>query len=371
MKKALAAVLTLVTVMTATLAAQEGIFQERAVAGGVEARQYDFDAGLGSESIRQVALPFAAVIPVTDRFSVDVGTAWATTTVTGSGGADETFSGLTDTQIRMAYVFGRDAVVASLLVNLPTGDQSISLTKFAVVGAASSNFLSFPVPTYGTGTWATGGMAAALPAGPWTLGVAASVRVSGSYEPFTDSGEDFTYDPGLETRIRLGADRLVGSSRLTAGFTFSTFGTDDFRSTGTSTVSGTYQPGNRYIGQLSLISPLGGGSLSTYAWDYYRSASGGTSGIANGENVLAAGAAGSWPLGRTIRLEPMVEARFWSPEGGTGRLFGAGMSVVLPIGEAMEVVPGGRVDAGSVENEAGASVNVTGWEAAVSVKVRM
>jgi hypothetical protein len=302
---------------------------------------------------------------------VDLGTAWATTTVTASGGTDESFSGLTDTQVRLASVFGRDAVVASLLVNLPTGDQSTSLTKFAVVGAASSNFLSFPVPTYGTGTWVTGGVAAAFPAGPWTLGVAASVRVSGSYEPFTDSGEDFTYDPGIETRMRLAVDRLVGSSRLTAGFTFSTFGTDDFRSTGTSTVSGTYQPGNRYIGQISLISPLGSGSLSTYAWDYYRSNSGGTSGLPNRENVLAGGLAGSWPLGRGVRLEPLAEARFWSPEGGSGQLVGGGLSLVVPVGEAFEVVPGGRFDTGSVENESGASVGVTGWEAAVMVKVRM
>ena len=364
------AALPLALALAAPLVAQEGIFSERAMAGGIEARRYDFDAGLGSESIRQVAFPFAAVIPLTDRFSVDVGTAYATTTVAGSGGAEESFSGLTDTQVRMAYVFGRDVVVASLLVNLPTGDQSISLTKFAVVGAASSNFLSFPVPAYGTGTWATGGVAAAFPAGAWTLGVAASARVSGSYEPFTDSGDDFTYDPGIETRLRLGVDRLVGSSRLTAGFTFSTFGTDDFRSIGTSTVSGTYQPGNRYIGQLALISPVGSGTVSTYAWDYYRSASGGTSGIPNSENVLTAGATGSWPLGPALRLEPLAEARFWAPEGGTGRLFGGGLSLVIPIGD-LEIVPGGRFDAGSVDNEAGASVGVTGWEATMSVKMRL
>ncbi|MGH7658875.1 MAG: hypothetical protein ACREL6_11635, partial [Gemmatimonadales bacterium] len=188
----------------------QGLYQDREFAAGVQARTYSFD-NLGTESISQVALPVAVIFPVTTRFSIDIGGAWARTTVAPEGAPEQSFSGFTDTQIRAAYVFGRDAVVATLLMNLPTGEETTSLSEFAVAGAASSSFLSFPVPTYGTGTSMTGGLAAALPAGAWNFGLAGSLRISSSYEPFTGQGEDFTYDPGVEGRVRVGVDRLVGS----------------------------------------------------------------------------------------------------------------------------------------------------------------
>ena len=40
------------------------------------------------------------------------------------------FSGFTDTQLRGSYVFGNDRVVTSLMVNVPTGQETQSLKEF-------------------------------------------------------------------------------------------------------------------------------------------------------------------------------------------------------------------------------------------------
>ena len=108
----------------------------------------------------------------------------------------------------------------------------------------------------------------------WAAGTsefAGSLRLNAEYQPFSDAAStSVRYQPGLEGRLRVGADRLIGSSRLALGFTFSTFDNDQF--TGLATGTGHYSPGNRLIGEASFTSPAGSGSLTTYAWDYYRTA---------------------------------------------------------------------------------------------------
>jgi hypothetical protein len=195
----------------------------------------------------------AVLIPFGKRFSVDIGTA-ATTAVADAIGREESFSGFTDTQLRGSYVFGNDRVVTSLMVNIPTGQETQSLKEFDVTSNVASNFLLFPVNSYGNGFSATGGVAVAIPAGSWNVGVAGSLRLNSEYQPFSDPGStSVRYQPGLEGRIRAGADRLIGSSRLVLGLTFSTFDNDQF--TGLAAGSGRYSPGSRLIGEVNLTSP--------------------------------------------------------------------------------------------------------------------
>ncbi len=40
----------------------------------------------------------------------------------------------------------------------------------------------------------------------------------------------------------------------------------------------------------------------------------------NNENVFTLGLSGGWPIARKISLEPLAEARFWSPDQGSGQL---------------------------------------------------
>ena len=277
-------------------------------------------------------------------------------------GGHSSFSSLTDTQLRGAYTFGIDALVASLVINLPTGKQTTTLQQFGVSSSASSNFLLFPVNSYGSGVSVTPGVAAATTTGDWNLGAAASLRFNGTYQPFSGTGNTgIKYQPGVEGRLRVGADRLVGTSRLSMGFTFSTFGTDEFRGGGLG--NGAYDPGNRFLFDLGVLSPVGRGTVSVYLWNYYRSSgSGGSTSVNNKENVLTGGVSGSFPLSPKIVIEPILESRFWMPEDGSGRLFGLGTAFRIALSPAIALVPGVRIDRGSIRSPGVSNrVGLTGW----------
>jgi hypothetical protein len=343
----------LLALTPAAIEAQENLFPQASIAGGVEARQYSFGDDFSVDKIRQIAFPFGALVPVGKRFSFDIGSNYAITTLTQPGGASESFSDFTDTQLRGSYVLGNDAVVASLMVNLPTGKKTTTLRNFSVASSASSNFLLFPVNTYGTGFSVTPGLAAAATVGDWNLGIAGSFRVSSTYEPFSNN-DTTKYQPGVETRLRAGVDRLVGSSRLQAGFTFSTFGNDEFN---IGSASSTFDPGNRFLVDVGLRTPAGSGTLGLYVWNYYRT----SGGSAGSENVFTAGLNGSFPLSSRVSFDPMAEARLWSPDSGKGSLFGAGTALRIEIGRRVWFVPGGRFDLGRIRIGNGSSSSVTSW----------
>jgi hypothetical protein len=360
LRAARAAVL-LAGLLPAALAAQNNLYPNGSAVTGVEVRQYGFDSDFGIDHIRQIAVPIAVAVPLGRRFSFDIGTWYASTTMATSAG-DDTFSSLTDTQVRLAYVFGADAVVASVVVNLPTGKETTTQQQFGVSAGSASNFLLFPVNTYGSGTSVTPGLAAATTLGQWNVGLAASVRWSAEYEPFNDGTDpDLKYQPGVEARVRLGVDRLIGRSRFSLGGTFSTFANDELNGTA---ASSTYDPGNRFLVDASLVTPAGSGTLNIYAWNYYRKTSSSSDGvIGTKEDILTGGVAGAFPLSPKLSLEPMIEGRLWMPETGKGSLFGAGTALRIQLSPAIAFIPGGRVDVGSVRiTDSGSSSSVFGWD---------
>ena len=339
--------------VAAPVGAQDLVSGNSAISG-VQARGYSIDGG---PTTRQFAVPFATVLRVNPRLSIDIGAYYASTAATPAGGSKITLSGFTDTQVRGSYTFGRDALVASMMVNLPTGTDP-TLATASVTGAAAANFLSFPVNNYSTGFSVTSGLAYATSAGAWNLGLAGSIRVNGTYAPFSD--DTTRYSPGTEGRVRAAAERLFSNTRLVLGVTWSTFGNDEF--THISGGAGSYAPGDRLIGEASLSFLAGTGTITGFAWDYYRSAAGGSGSVANKENIFSFGMSGSWPVGRSLRLEPALESRFWSPEKGSGRLFSSSLGLQIPLGVRFTLAPSGRFDLGRVVfAQDGSSHNLTGW----------
>lgn len=345
--------------------AQQSLFPTASVMGGVEVKSYTFeDAGV-DQTRRQVAFPIAVGIPLGKRASFDIGTYYATTTVK-AGDAEESISGFTDTQLKLSYVFGSDAFVASLAVNLPTGQEKSSQQDFLVGASASSAFLLFPVNNYGTGTSVTPGLAAATTLGSWNVGLAASVRWSAEYQPFSDDEDELSdarYQPGLETRIRLGADKLMGRSRFQIGGTFSTFATDELRGGGFG--NGEYDPGNRFLADIGFLTPVSSGMVNLYAWNYHRVSSRDDEDptVAGGkENIFSIGATGSFPLSPRASLEPMLDSRFWSPESGSGSLFGLGTGLKFQVGSSLTLVPAVRAEFGKIKSSDEADSNsLKGW----------
>ena len=318
-----------------------------AVTLGAEGRGYTFGDYFAVKSLTQWAFPVAAVAPM-GRFTLDAGAWYAVTTLDRFDAAPQSVSGFTDTQVRGAYVLGDDAVVLTAMVNLPTGAENLSAAEYAVLAAASSSFFAFPVNGYGSGASLTLGAAGAIEAGEWNLGLAGSGRLSRPFTPFEDTEGQFQYQAGPEVRLRAGADRLVGSGRLSLGLTFSTFGDDEFASGGGTT--GIYRPGRRLIAEASYATVVGAVTVIGYAWDYYRW-SGDSAGVSvfNRENLLTGGVQARWPISRTVSWEPGVEGRLSTPEEGGAMLAEFSSGFRIRVGAHLAVIPIARFDVGRLE----------------------
>lgn len=333
--------------------ASEALYARFNALSGWELRGYSFDSsGLLAKSASQWRIPVIAVAPVGRKVSVDLTTNIVSARVENYGSPPLTLTGLSDTQLRLLYTLGRDRLVASLSLNLPTGKQLDSLIQYQVAGTAASNYLSFPVSTIRTAFGVTGGMAYARPLGAWNLGLSGSLRYLGAYEPIrTDTG---TYSPGVEFRIRGGVDRLVGqNARLLLGLSVSTFSTDDC--TGLVICAGKYKPGMRFITDFAFVRVLGRATLTVAAWDFYRFAGeiNGASSEATKENIFNTELRYSYPVSPRLALEPMVAFRQWNPADSAGgyrggRLKSGGVMARWGINDRWSAHLVGRYDDGWV-----------------------
>lgn len=326
---------------------------------GVEIRTLKFDRVAGVTRLSQIAIPMGAVLRF-GRFTLDLGASWVDSRMVRADGTRNNVDALTDSQLRGSYVFGRDAVVATVLVNLPTGLEEASVKDYTVIGAVSPSLLGFPVATYASGFSVTSGLAASVPAGDWSVGLAGSVRVNSRFTPYADAAGPIIYKPGVEARMRGAIDGLIGSSQLSVGFTYSTFGDDHFGAT--SAVRGQYSPGPRWLAEALLVAPIGGSSLSVSLWNFRRTAGDTTGGSArNKENLGAAEVSLAIPLSRAVVFEPALSGRVSKPEFGKGRLAGAGAGFRFQLGESVSFAPAARYDTGWIEGDVGARTDVRGW----------
>lgn len=356
--------------LAAPLVAQGNSFYSgRTATSGVLFKTYSFGDGAEFEKASQIAVPLAIVMPINERLSVDIGAYYAMTSSETATEGSHSVSGLTDVQLRGSYTLGRDAAVLSLLVNLPTGVKFDS-TDAITAGAAASNFLLFPVNSYSNGLSVTGGAGVARKLGDWGIGLAASFRWSSEYSPYTEGTfGDLTYEPGVEGRIRLGADRTMGQGRFRIGLTYSSFGDDTFG--GGSGSDTKYSPGNRFTTEGSYTWPGMGGTLSAYVWNYHRSTGAADSAdVSNGENILTAGLMARRPMGPNTTFEPTVEGRFWSYNGGAGggKVVGLVAGVRHRLNETMSIVPSVRAEFGSLDLVGGDSASLMGLGASVFLR---
>ena len=352
---------------------------------GAEVRGVSYQSGLGIKSVSEIAVPFAVIWPANARLSFDLGGRYATASRKDSNDSSVTISGLTDIQVRGVYQIVPGIAALTVSANLPTGKTKITDEQLLTAGAIASDFLPYPVSSFGSGFNVTTGLALAVPVGGWALGVAGSYRVNGDFTPFADTTNcpvnngtaGCGYKAGGEFRVRVGADRLVGQGRISFGLTYSSFGEDEFGS------SRIFQSGERYIGQGSWSFPVGNVGLQVYAWDLYRKP--GSQLISGGvttqkRNLIAVGAAGSVQMGRNV-LRPQVEYRLFSMGisslSSAGRLLSVGAQYQLSLSDRLALLPSARFDTGSENaldgtgNPTSPSVSLTGWSVGLMLRATM
>ncbi|HYL55779.1 MAG TPA: hypothetical protein VEU73_09405 [Gemmatimonadales bacterium] len=345
---------------------------------GWEVRGYTFDPWTGANaadqprSVSQWSLPLVVAAPLGRRLSVDLTTRYASAKVESFSGARATLSGFTDTQVRFLYTMNRDRLVGSLSFNLPTGQATVDSNEFRVAGAIGGNYLSFPVPNFGTAFGVTGGVAYAQHVGTWNVGLSSSLRYLSTYKPFVNN--PLSYNPGVEGRFRIGADRLFGqASRLLLGLTVSTFSTDTY-SGSTTAAFGPYGPGTRFITELVFMRVVGRATVGASAWDYYRVAgdSAGTPSPQTKENVFNSELRVTYPVSPRLQIEPLLAFRQWSPaDYRGGRLTSGGLLVRGTLSDRLSATVQARYDGGWIyaqSNASAVSTDLRGYGASVFLR---
>ncbi len=361
------AALTLGAAATSVATAQDGgVIATRAA---TEIVSYTLEANGTRKTISQIVAPFAVVVPIGERFSFDIATAYARSRVElrGDTAAPSSVSGLTDTQVRGSYVLGQDAIVLTAGVSLPTGQSTANEKQFVAAQNISNDFLLFPIGTMGSGFGATGGIALARPIGAWNLGIGGSYRHSADFAPFEyNDGQKAHYQPGNELRGRIGVDRSFGGATAMLGATYSSYGDDK-------SAGATFNTGNRLVFQGGYATTLRSVGYSLSGWNLTRTRGTRADGRdAPSENITNVALGLSFSLAG-VALEPTVEARRLARAAlqagtstaepkGTGQMETFGLRSRWTAG-GFQFVPSGSYSMGKLEG-----MDLTGWRATLAIR---
>jgi hypothetical protein len=336
---------------------------------GVQFQGYSFDKDLGVSAANLLMIPLAYQIGIGDKLSLDAYGAYARGAVE-IGDNSFTLNGPVDTRVRANYEVTPWAML-TFGVNLPTGKTEHTADEARVAAVLSSDLLGFREANFGLGFGATAGIATAYRMGETGVGIGVSYRLASEFQPSADT--TLKYTPGNEVRVRLGVDRNIGASKLTAGITYQNFARDELDG------NDLFQAGNRWRGDMSFSFRTGpGASWTAYATDVYRDrgdirlpAVGSatvTSEKTGTQNLIVAGVVGAWRARSSLTLQPIAEFRMLSREdpGGEGWLAGGGVSVPLRAGR-FAITPGGRLNFGGIEGDASTTHSMIGGEVSLMI----
>ena len=251
--------------IAAPLAAQDPT--SRAVILDPQFVSYQLGTGAVARTISQLGVPFAVIVPFSDRFNIDISSSYANSQVKVPGAATSSITGLTDAQVRGNLTLGDNAAVITIGVDLPSGQYKVPDGQQAAAGGIGNDFLIYPVTSMGNGLAATGGVGFAQAIGDWNLGVGAS-WYSSAFDAYLVQQTVLRFTPGNEARLRVGLDRPVGDGSFNVSVTYSKFGKDQANEQAITT-------GDRALTQAAYAIPIGNGrDLLLSAWDLYRGAGG-------------------------------------------------------------------------------------------------
>lgn len=279
----------------------------------------------GKRSVAQTAIPLVFTLPISERLSVDLSTAYAVTDVMADGASVNSIRGLTDTQLRGNFTLGDRLVVLTVGLNLPTGQYEIPEGSTEAAGQIGNDFLGYPISSMGNGLAGTAGVAFARALGGWNLGGGASLRKSTEFAAFSTSTTELRFTPADEYRVNLGLDRPVGDGQIQVGLSYSAFGADLADNT-------SYSTGDRIIASGGYSFPVRNSTVFLSGWNLLRLEGQQLGGDAPPENVLNLSGGMSFTA-KEVLIQPNVELRMWQVDGvKAGNLINTGVRLRFSVG---------------------------------------
>jgi len=339
---------------------------------------YTFGEGLGATAAQLLMVPVALRLPLGDAIALDVAASWAQGKIERD---NTTFSlqGPTDVRLKLSWSATPWALV-SFGASLPTGNSMHDGEEAIVASVLATDLLGFRESTLGTGASLTSAVATAARVGGWGAGVAGAYSVRGEFEPSAD--QDLTYQPGNETRVRLGFDRNIGNSTFTMGGTVMDYSSDLANS------RNLFQAGRRMSFDATYAFRAGAGVWTIYAADMIRENGDLTLSIVDDlgsivadtaittakQNLMVAGFVGSIGVGSGFVFRPHIDFKMQNrtePDGGdegSGWMLSAGGDFPVRVFGGYDFFPKARLLYGSITNGAGDGINVIGAEFTATVR---
>ena len=337
--------------------------QETAVIASPQMAQYTFTAGALKQTVSQFSIPLVVLLPFSERFNVDIATAFATSDFKQGGTSSSKISGLTDTQIRANFSLGSDLLVFTVGMNIPSGQYLIPVEQVAAAGQIGNDFLGYPISSMGNGFAGTGGIAFARALGTWNLGAGGSFRKSAEFDFFQrDSVGPYRFEPADEIRMRFSLDRPVGDGEVSLGVSYSAFG-EDFADTTT------YSTGDRITLTGGWSFPVRSATMFISGWNLFRLEGKQVGGDAPKENVSSLNLGVSFNAGDVL-IQPNIEARLWQVATvRAGQLVNIGTRMRFSAG-AFSLYPAAAYSIGKtyVPETGAAQYDVSGFRGSLTIR---
>ena len=339
---------------------------------------YSFDTGLPFKKVTEFTVPLSITYQLGRFGNVALSSGYATVSLTSSDPtqlADQTVSGVLDTEARLSVNVVPGRLVALFTGSVPTGVTTVAFEELSILGAISSDVIGFSTSNFGTGGSVGGGFAGAVPLGRMAVGFGATYKRSLEYQPVR--GRPDALRPGAEVRLRTGIEGPI--ARRTYIRLAGIYARREKDHVDDATQNGV---GNRIVGYAAVNHGLGSSQITLYVFDVFRGdpqieqTAIGAASLPRG-NLLGAGGEVTIPIGVTSSLVPRFEFRRSSAENENisppkferlGQSLRVGVDFRARAMQNVAIVA--HVDAltGSVRLS-GADIGITGFRAALHIEL--
>jgi hypothetical protein len=367
------------TALGATALAASIDAQGISVRSAVLFESYSFDSGLVFTDVSEMTVPVTVDVPLGRAATFTMSSGFASVGLTSavpSQLADQSASGMLDTEMRLAYNVIPGRLILLVTGTVPSGMKTLAQDELFVLGPLSSDIIGFSAPSLGSGGGVGGGFAGAFPLGSWALGLGGTFRLPMGYEPV--AGRPSQLQPGSEFRTRVGLEGpLARRTYVRLAGVYAQRGKDAVSD------SLRHGIGNRIISYLALSQGIGArNNLTLYGFTVYRGgpqveASALGAALLPRGMLIASGGRLNIGIGQNSALSPRAEYRVSASATDTtdtklrhaGRSLRAGVDLRLGMGRAAVLVLQSDAVLGSVV-QAGADVGLGGFRFGLQLELR-